>query len=117
MAKKKTDAEAPAKTKKRQEYLPGTAPKKNVRIHAAAEDYAEIVSTRVSWTNKEKEAHERLMSIMLDEGETAYVYGDLTVILATGKAKVSVKIKSASDDETPKKKAAESDDDDNGDDE
>ena len=70
-----------AKTKARadQEYLPGTAPVKNERVHKAAQHYVKCRDTRIAANKEEKEAHETLLGYMNEAGLTDYEYKDVSV--------------------------------------
>jgi hypothetical protein len=62
-----------------QEYLPGTEPLKNNRVHPAAKRYAKERDDRIAANKAEKEAHDNLLAIMLEEGLETYEYGDISV--------------------------------------
>lgn len=64
-----------------QEYIPGTEPVKNNRVHAAAKRYAGERDVRIQANKDEKAAHDTLLSIMLEEGLEAYEYGDISVTI------------------------------------
>ena len=81
-----------AKKKAIQEFLPGHEPAKNLKVHQAALHYAEKRDERIALNAEEKEAHDTLLFTMLEEGLTAYEYGDLKVhIDEKKKCKVSTK--------------------------
>ncbi len=88
-----------AKTKKprtrrvRQDYLPGTAPEKNARVHPLALNYADLRDERIAANKLEKEAHDTLLHTMLEEGLEVYEYGDLKVVVnAKRKCRVETKV-------------------------
>lgn len=74
-----------------QEFLPGTAPVKNDRIHKHAKRYAQLRDDRMAANKEEKEAHDTLLAIMAELGVDAYEYGDVKVFVdKKQKVKVSV---------------------------
>ena len=77
---------------KANKQLPGMEDKKHDDIIAAAEQYSDAVSERVSRTNEERDCHDRLITAMQKHGLTSYRYGDLVVTIGTGKAKAKVTI-------------------------
>ena len=91
------------KTRKRsrnseQEYLPGTAPEKNDRVHRAARRYVKLRDARMAANEEEKAAHTSLLETMIEERLESYEYGDLSVhIDSTRKCKVKLEAKSPSD--------------------
>lgn len=62
-----------------EEYLPGMEPKKNPKIHPKAMRYAKLRDERIAANEAEKEAHDTLLFVMLEEGVTHYKYGTLEV--------------------------------------
>lgn len=64
-----------------QKFLPGTAPKKNEAVHAAAVNYYDTMQERLTLTKAEKVAKDSLLATMADEGLKAYEYGGLKVVL------------------------------------
>lgn len=84
-----------AKRKGEQEYLPGTAPTRNKRVHRLAVRYAELRDARMAANKEEKEAHDTLLYAMIEEGLSAYEYGDITVTI-DDKKKCKVAVKGAS---------------------
>jgi len=74
--------EPPARKKKLiQEFLPGTAPEKNERVHKAAIRYLELQAERIEALDAEVKAKESCDLIMKDEGLEHYAYGDIRVDL------------------------------------
>jgi hypothetical protein len=68
-----------AKKKLVQDYLPGTEPVKNKKVHPKALHYAAMRDDRIAANVAEKEAHDTLLAAMLEEGLEDYQYGDLKV--------------------------------------
>lgn len=104
MAKKKaaveTPPEEPPKAKRKtQEFLPGTAPEKNPKIHNAAIEYEEARGEQRKAKRAENAAQEKLLAVMKKEGVTSYVYGDITCRIDDKESvKVKVRSQSPSDD-------------------
>lgn len=89
-----------AKRKGEQQYMPGTAPVKNAKVHAAAVNYAEYRDARMAAGRDEKEAHETLMLAMSDAGLTSYEFGDVRVdVNESRKCKVKIAGSAPSDDD------------------
>lgn len=99
MAKKKPTAARKKKAPRKgtQEFLTGLGPQRNERVYAAAKIYRKLMGERVAASNKETDAHATLLSIMLEEGLTAYNDGDINLVISAGKQKV--KILEVSEDE------------------
>lgn len=81
-----------------QEYLPGTAPEKNPKVHKQAMIALDLKDEAKLATKKAKEAGDELIRIMHEQGVEAYEYGDLNVridLKSTAKVKkvVAEKIK------------------------
>ena len=72
-------------------FLPGMEPKKNGKVHAAGEEYADLRDKRMNAGMKEIEAKQELIDVMRKEGLTVYEYGDLRITLES-KDKVKVKV-------------------------
>lgn len=83
MAKKKGDDE--------QQYLPGTAPEKNPRVHKAAMAYLKAMSKRQALLKDEVEAKGNLELVMQEEGLEHYEYGNVRVDINKSQ-KVTAKI-------------------------
>lgn len=74
---------------KGQAYIPGTAPIVNKDLVAAARDHFNKKTTRMEWTDKEKEAkdhldyisrqNENLFTVDPDTGKKTYIAGDIEV--------------------------------------
>lgn len=89
-------------------YLPGTAPIVNAELNAAAHDHFEKKSTRMEWTEKEKEAkdvltllshkYEELFKTDTDTGKKTYRAGDIIVELIV-EEKENVKTRMATEDD------------------
>ncbi len=73
---------------------PEFAPVKNARVHKAAKFYYDAICERPPFTQAEKEAHESLLNVMLEEGVEHYVYKGVEAHVNTSK-KVKVKVESA----------------------
>lgn len=74
-----------------QEFIPGLAPKKVPKVHAAALRYADERDKRMAANKEEKEAQQFLLDKMQEAGLEIYEYGDVKVYLdSTRKAKVKV---------------------------
>ena len=87
-----------SRTGAEQEYLPGTAPEKNDRVHRAARRYAKLRDARMDANEQEKSAHTTLLETMIEEQLESYEYGDVSVhIDSTRKCKVAIQAKSPSD--------------------
>ena len=87
-----------SRTAAEQEYLPGTAPEKNDRVHRAARRYAKLRDARMDANEQEKSAHTTLLETMIEEHLESYEYGDVSVhIDSTRKCKVAIQAKSPSD--------------------
>lgn len=69
----------------------GVAPKKIKAIEVAADDYVEKRDTRMSWTEKEVAARNKLITLMKEHGLEKYRFGDEEVSLKPGKDGVKVK--------------------------
>lgn len=109
---KKTAAEKPIPKRKVQAFMPGTEPVKNDRIHAAAEAYYDVMSRRVALSKKEKIAKNELLSVLISEKETGYIYGDLKVFMIDGEPNVKVKIGEDKKKKKGKKKGEKPEEDD-----
>ncbi len=73
-----------------QQNLPQTE-EKNERIHRAAKSYAKFRDARMAANETEKEAHEKLLEVMKEEGMDHYSYADVDVMLGhTEKCKVVI---------------------------
>ncbi len=88
MAKKKpkTPKQHPDQT-----YIPGTEPVRNERVFRAARLYEREMKARVAASDKETEAHTKLLDVMEEEGVD--IYEDPTGMMATitvAKKKVKV---------------------------
>lgn len=83
MAKKKGDEE--------QQYLPGTAPEKNPRVHKAATAYLRAMAERQALLKDEVEAKGNLELVMTEEGLEHYEYGNIRVDINKSQ-KVTAKI-------------------------
>lgn len=73
---------------------PEFAPVKNARVHKAAKFYYDAICERLPFTQAEKEAHESLLNVMLEEGVEHYVYKGVEAHVNTSK-KVKVKVENA----------------------
>ncbi len=74
-----------------QDFLPGTAPVKNKKVHPKALRYVEMRDTRIAANKEEADAHDNLLHAMLEEGLEVYEYGDLRVDISNSK-KCKVKV-------------------------
>ena len=91
-----------------QQYIPGTGPIVNAELHKAALDHYQKKTTRMEWTEKEKEAkdtlvflcekHADLFKLDEDTGKKTYTAGDIVVELDT-KETVKVKTRLATDED------------------
>lgn len=89
---KEKPARKPRAPKAKQEYFPEMGPVRNDRIHPRAERYAELRDARIAAGHAEKEAHELLLHVMLEEKAEVYKFGDLIVTVDNHrKCKVSTK--------------------------
>lgn len=93
-----------AKTKERvrseQQYIEGTAPEKNERVHRAARRYIKERDIRILANAAEKEAHDHLLAVMTELGLDSYEYGDIKVFVdAKKKCKVTTEAASNGDGE------------------
>lgn len=89
-----------SETEPEQQYIPGTEPKKNNRVHTAAKRYAARRDERMAANEEEKAAHQTLLETMIEEGLDSYEYGDVEVhIDATKKVKVKIASQSNGDGE------------------
>lgn len=78
-------------TEPEQQFIPGTEPKKNPRVHTAAKRYAARRDERMAKNEEEKDAHTSLLAVMKEEGLESYEYGDIEVhIDASEKCKVKI---------------------------
>ncbi len=68
-----------------QEYIPGTEPEKNTRVHNAAKRYAKVRDERITANKVEKDAHETLLGTMLEEGLEHYEFKDVCVNIDVGR--------------------------------
>jgi nucleosome binding factor SPN SPT16 subunit len=67
-----------------QQNLPQTD-EKNERVHRAAKMYAKRRDERMAANEVEKEAHEKLLETMVEEGLDTYSYADLDVTINNSK--------------------------------
>ena len=72
------------KPREDQANLPGTDVK-NDRVHRAAKQYAKFRDARIAANETEKDAHEKLLEVMQEEGLDSYSYADVDVTLNTNK--------------------------------
>lgn len=84
-----------------QQFMPGTEPVKNPRVHKAAVRYVEERDARIAANKEEKAAHDTLLAIMREEGLESYEYGNLK-IWVDGSYKVKVKGGKEEEDDTAK---------------
>ena len=80
-----------------QKHLPGTAPKKNTRIHPKAVRYFDLMQARIAAGKEEKDAKTTLTEAMIEDGLDHYEYGGIRVDIDT---KRNVKVKVDGKDET-----------------
>ena len=91
---------AKARTSGEQEFIPGTEPEKNERIHKAAKRYAKLQDARRAAGEEEKDSHDTLLATMLDEKVEHYTYGDVCAVIDNKrKCKVSNPSEPSSDGE------------------
>lgn len=72
---------AKARTNGEQEFIPGTEPEKNDRIHKAAKRYAKLRDARQAAGKEEKDSHDTLLATMTEENVSHYTYGDIDVAI------------------------------------
>lgn len=86
----------------KQTKIPGTERQKIKAIDKAAEAYVEVRDERMGLTKKEKEAKEKLLSLMKEHKLDSYTDEDASPpLIVTVEAKdETVKVKRASEDET-----------------
>lgn len=78
-----------AKVRGDQPSLPDADDVKNPKVHRAALRYIRERDERMEKTEQEKEAHNALLDVMIQEGLESYKYGDLSVSIdLTRKCKV-----------------------------
>lgn len=74
-----------------QSYIPGTAPEKNDKVHAAAKRYAKLRDARIAANKEEKDSHDTLLGTMVEQGIDVYDFKDVHVAIdATKKCKVQI---------------------------
>lgn len=77
------------KPREDQANIPGAGDEKNERVHRAAKQYAKLRDARIAANETEKDAHDKLMEVMGEEGLDSYSYGDVDVTV-TNKRKAKV---------------------------
>lgn len=74
-----------------QPYLPGQEPKKHLKIHRAAQQYAALRDERQALLRREIEARDKLADLMTEAGMTTYAYLDVSATLDV-EEKIKVKV-------------------------